>query len=78
VRGNVFDGNEDALVSDLDARGAEVAGNVFMRSSGFFIRAAELDAGANYWGTASPEATREKLAGRVLIAPWYPASAAGY
>jgi parallel beta-helix repeat protein len=78
VRGNVFDGNEDALVSDADARGAEVAGNVFMRSSGFFIRAAELDAGANYWGAPSPEATREQLAGRVLIAPWYPASAAGY
>jgi parallel beta-helix repeat protein len=78
VRGNVFDGNEDSLVSDADARSAEVAGNIFMRASGFFIRAAELDAGANYWGTPSPEATREKLAGRVLIAPWYPASAAGY
>jgi parallel beta-helix repeat protein len=78
VRGNVFDGNDDGLVSDRAASGAEVMGNIFLRSSGFFIRADELDAGGNYWGTASPEATREKLAGRVLIAPWYSASTAGY
>jgi parallel beta-helix repeat protein len=78
VRGNVFDGDEDGLVADAASGGAEVSGNVFLRSTGFFIRAAELDAGANYWGAESPEATREKLAGRVLIAPWYPASAAGY
>ncbi|HEX5819545.1 MAG TPA: NosD domain-containing protein [Gemmatimonadales bacterium] len=78
VRGNVFDGNDDGLVSDKAASGAEVVGNIFLRSSGFFIRADELDAGGNYWGTATPEATREKLAGRVLIAPWYSASAAGY
>jgi parallel beta-helix repeat protein len=78
VRGNVFDGDEDGLVADAGSSGAEVAGNVFLRSTGFFIRAAEIDAGANYWGAESPEATREKLAGRVLIAPWYPASAAGY
>ena len=78
IRGNLFDGNEDALVSDAAASGAEVAGNVFLRSSGFFVRATDLDAGGNYWGTPTPEATREKLAGRVLIAPWYSASAAGY
>ncbi|MFL5521872.1 MAG: NosD domain-containing protein [Gemmatimonadales bacterium] len=78
VRGNVFDGNDDALVSDQAASGAEVVGNIFLRASGFFIRATELDAGGNYWGTATPEATREKLAGRVLIAPWYAASLAGY
>jgi parallel beta-helix repeat protein len=78
VRGNVFDGNDDGLVSDKAASGAEVVGNIFLRSSGFFIRADELDAGGNYWGTATPQDTREKLAGRVLLAPWYPASAAGY
>jgi parallel beta-helix repeat protein len=78
VRGNVFDGNEDALVSDAAASGAEVVGNVFLRASGFFIRASELDAGGNYWGMPSPEATREKLAGRVLLSPWYSATAAGY
>jgi parallel beta-helix repeat protein len=78
VRGNIFDGNEDALVSDAAASAAEVTGNVFLRSSGYFIRATELDAGGNYWGTPTPEATREKLAGRVLISPWYQAAAAGY
>ena len=78
VRGNVFDGNDDALVSDQAASGAEVVGNVFLRASGFFIRATELDAGGNYWGMPSPEATREKLAGRVLLSPWYSATQVGY
>ncbi|MCU0621212.1 MAG: right-handed parallel beta-helix repeat-containing protein [Gemmatimonadales bacterium] len=78
LRGNLFDGDEDALVSDAAASDAEVQGNVFLRSTGFFVRAAELDAGGNYWGASDPEATREKLAGRVLLTPWYPASQAGF
>lgn len=76
--GNLIDGAEDGLVADAAASDAQVAGNVFLRSTGFFVRAAELDAGGNYWGAESPEATREKLAGRVLLSPWYPASQAGY
>lgn len=78
VRGNLFDGVGDGLVVDSAGRDVSLAGNVFLRATRHFIDAPELDAGGNFWGTADSAATRALIRGAVTIAPWRPASAAGY
>jgi parallel beta-helix repeat protein len=78
ARGNVFDGNRESLVADEAAKGTVLTGNTFLRPGGSYIRAPELDAGNNYWDTVSPGDTRPRLAGRINIEPWRPASAGGF
>ncbi len=78
VRGNLFDGVGEGLVADSAAREAEVSGNVFLRARGVFIRAPELEAGGNFWGTATAAEAAARTTGRVNIAPWRPAAEAGY
>lgn len=78
IRGNLFDGVGDGLVVDQVGHGTEVTGNIFLRASGWFIQAPELAAGNNYWATATAEAAAAKVRGKVSVAPWRPASAAGY
>ncbi len=78
LRGNLFDGVTEGLVADAAAADAQVSGNVFLRSSGLFIRADTLDAGGNFWGTPDLEATRAKVRGRVNLVPWRSAREAGY
>jgi parallel beta-helix repeat protein len=78
ARGNLFDGVGDALTADGAGRDAEVTGNIFLRVSGTFIRAEELNAGGNYWGTADVRRTMSQIIGRVTLDPWRPALAAGY
>jgi parallel beta-helix repeat protein len=78
VRGNVFDGDNESLVADVAARDAVVQGNIFLRPGRFYVIAPELNAGGNFWGSASEEATGEKVSGNVVLAPWSSASSAGY
>lgn len=78
LRGNLFDAVGEALLVDRFGGGTVVAGNVFLRAERLFIRAPELDAGGNYWGTADSAATRRLIEGNVKLTPWMPASAAGY
>ena len=78
IRGNVFDGDGEGLVADAAAKDAAVQGNVFLRPGQFFVRAPDLNAGGNYWGSTSEEATREKISGNVVLAPWQGAERAGY
>lgn len=78
LRGNLFDGVGDGLVVDSAGRGTVTTGNIFLRADGVFIRAVRLDAGGNFWGTPTLEATREQVIGDVILEPWRPAREAGY
>ena len=78
VRGNLFDGVGEGLVVDSVGSGTEVTGNVFLRALRLFIRAPRLEAGRNYWGTADEVEAAAKVAGRISLSPWHPASEAGY
>jgi parallel beta-helix repeat protein len=78
LRGNVFDGVGDGLVVDGDGHATEVTGNIFLRASRWFIDAPDLAAGGNYWATADASSATAKVKGRISVAPWKPASAAGY
>ena len=78
IRGNVFDDDREALVADASAKDAVVQGNIFLRPGRFYVIAPELNAGGNYWDSGSEEATREKVSGNVVLAPWQGASAVGY
>jgi parallel beta-helix repeat protein len=78
VRGNVFDGVGDGLIVDGTGHGTEVAGNLFLRASGWFIDAPDLAAGGNYWATPDASSASGRVRGRVSVLPWKPASAAGY
>ena len=78
VRGNVFDGDNESLVADAAAKDAVVQGNVFLRPGRFYVIAPELNAGGNFWGSVTEEATGEKVSGNVVLAPWQGAAAAGY
>jgi len=78
VRGNVFDSDNESLVADAAAKDAVVQGNVFLRPGRFYVIAPELNAGGNFWGSVTEEATGEKISGNVVLAPWQGAAAAGY
>lgn len=78
VRGNLFDGVGEGIVIDGAGRDASVTGNIFLRATGAWIRAEELDAGGNYWGTTDARQTMSRIMGRVSLDPWLPARAAGY
>jgi parallel beta-helix repeat protein len=78
LRGNVLDGVGDGIVVDGTGHGTEVTGNVFLRTSGWFIDAPDLAAGGNYWATADASAASARVRGRISVLPWRPASAAGY
>lgn len=78
IRGNLFDGVGDGLVVDSAGADSEVSGNVFLRAARLFVRAPRLAAGGNYWGTESEKAALAKTQGAVQVAPWRPASEAGY
>ncbi len=78
VRGNVFDSDNESLVADAAAKDAVVQGNVFLRPGRFYVIAPELNAGGNFWGSVTEEATGEKISGSVVLAPWQGAAAAGY
>jgi parallel beta-helix repeat protein len=78
LRGNLFDGVTEGLVVDGAGRDTEVVGNVFLRASRSFVRAPELTAGHNFWGTSTPEAAAAKVSGNVTITPWRSATDAGY
>ena len=66
IRSNVFDGDGEGLVADSAARNAVVLGNIFLRAGTVYVRAPELDAGGNYWGSASVDETRAKVAGNII------------
>jgi parallel beta-helix repeat protein len=78
LRGNLFDGVADGIVADSETNGVQLAGNVFLRASGFFVRAPELDAGGNFWGTASAAEAMNRVWGKVNVEPWRPAREAWY
>ncbi len=78
LRGNVLDGVGDGIVVDGAGHATEVTGNVFLRTSGWFIDAPDLAAGGNYWATADASAAAARVRGRISVLPWRPASVAGY
>jgi parallel beta-helix repeat protein len=78
LRGNVLDGVGDGVVVDGAGHATEVTGNVFLRTSGWFIDAPDLAAGGNYWATADASAASARVRGRISVLPWRPASVAGY
>jgi len=78
VRGNLFDGVGDAVVVDSTGRDVDLTGNIFLRATGSFIKAAELAAGGNYWGTRDARETMQKIVGKVSLDPWRSAREAGY
>jgi len=78
VRGNTFDAVDEAFVADSAGRDAQVTGNIFLRAQRYFIVAPSLRAGSNYWATATEAEAVARTKGSVVVAPWFPASAAGY
>lgn len=78
LRGNLFDAVEDGIEADSAARAAQLDGNVFLRATGFFIRAPSLDASGNFWGAADLTEIRERVVGEIRLEPWQKASEAGY
>ena len=78
VRGNTFDNLDEGLVADSAGRDAQVTGNVFLRAQQAFIVAPALTAGSNYWATATEAEAVARVRGAVVVAPWFPASVAGY
>jgi hypothetical protein len=78
LRGNLFDGVEDALVADSAAEDAEVTGNVFLSARRWLIDAVRLDAGSNYWGARDLDAASRQVRGNVSLAPFRRAEEAGY
>lgn len=78
LRGNLFDGVEDALTVDSAGADLLLSGNVFLSARRWLIDAVELDAGGNYWGARDSAAAVLKIRGRVTVAPWRSARDAGY
>jgi parallel beta-helix repeat protein len=78
LRGNVLDRMGSAVIIDEVGHGTELAGNVFLRASRWFIEAPDLSAGGNYWATSDVATTTSKNKGRISVLPWKPASLAGY
>lgn len=78
LRGNLFDGVEDAVVADSAAEDAELSGNVFLSARRWLIDAVRLDAGNNFWGARDIETTTRQIRGNVNLAPFRRAQEAGY
>jgi parallel beta-helix repeat protein len=78
IRGNLFDAVGEGLVIDKAGADAEVSGNIFLRAERHFLRAPSVEAGGNFWGAPTEQATAAKLEGTINLKPWKPASAAGY
>lgn len=78
VRGNLFEVIDEGIVADEGSTDAEVTGNVFLRARRWFIRAAALNAGGNFWATRDADSAARLVSGAVTILPWKPAVAAGY
>ena len=78
LRGNLLDGVEDGLVVDSAGADATVQGNVFLTARRWLISAVTLDAGGNFWATQDLAAAQRQVQGRVTLAPFKTARAAGY
>ena len=78
LRGNLFDGVDDAVVVDSTGSESELSGNVFLSARRWLIDAVSLDAGGNFWGARDPATVARQLRGRVNIQPFRQARDAGY
>lgn len=78
LRGNVFDGVGDGLVADSAGGRTVLLHNVFLRASGSFVTAPELDAGHNFWATPDADSAEKAVKGKVNVKPWRAAADAGY
>lgn len=78
LRGNLFDGVDDALVADSAAAGTELSSNVFLSARRWLIDAVTLDAGGNFWGLRDTAAVERQLRGRINLLPFRQARDAGY
>ena len=55
MRGNLFDGVDDAVVADSASADLQLTGNVFLSARRWFIDAPVLDAGGNFWAVVSAD-----------------------
>ena len=78
LRGNLFDGVQDALVVDSAGADLELSGNVFLSAQRWLIDAVTLDAGGNFWGGEDPATVIRQVRGRVNLTPFRSAREAGY
>lgn len=78
LRGNLFDGVDDAVVADSASSDLQLSGNVFLSARRWFIDAPVLDAGGNFWAAPDAEAVQRKLNGRISLQPFRRAQEAGY
>lgn len=78
LRGNLFDGVQDALVVDSAGADLELSGNVFLSAQRWLIDAVTLDAGGNFWGGKDPATVIRQVRGRVNLTPFRSAREAGY
>jgi parallel beta-helix repeat protein len=78
LRGNLFDGVEDALTVDSAGADLQLTGNIFLSARRWLIDAVELDAGGNYWAARDELAARRQVRGRVLLQPFRRAQDVGY
>jgi hypothetical protein len=78
LRGNLFDGVEDALVVDSAGADLELSGNVFLSASRYLIDAVSLEAGGNFWGARDSATALRQVRGKVNLMPFRSAREAGY
>ncbi len=78
LRGNLFDGVDEALVVDGAGKDLRLTGNIFLSARRWLINAVELDAGGNFWGSPDSAVTRRQVHGFIELAPYRPARDAGY
>jgi parallel beta-helix repeat protein len=78
LRGNLFDGVQDALVVDSAGADLELSGNVFLSARRWLIDAVSLQAGGNYWGPRDAPTAQRQIRGRVTLEPFRQAREAGY
>jgi len=78
LRGNLFDGVEDALVVDSAGAGLQASGNVFLSARRWLVDAVTLDLGGNFWGARDAAAAQRQIRGRVTLQPFRQAQEAGY
>jgi parallel beta-helix repeat protein len=78
LRGNLFDGVEDALTVDSAGADLQLSGNVFLSAQRWLINAVDLDAGGNYWAATDESTARRQIRGRVTLQPFRRAQDVGY